>query len=158
MTNFPVHTLDSAPEDSRQALQSLHAAFAMIPNIAGAMTTSPVLISSLVGIFGNVHGGRQFDMSNNRTETGRTCVPGTQRCGRRSADLGQLPVVTAPAATHRPPNRFFAASVTGVYMLTRLPSGSRNWAARLPQGIVFGSRTTCTSAFSLANSASTLST
>ena len=57
MTNFPVHTLDSAPEDSRQALQSLHAAFAMIPNIAGAMTTSPVLISSLVGIFGNVHGG-----------------------------------------------------------------------------------------------------
>src|SRR6516165_6042025 len=29
----------------------------MIPNIAGAMATSPVLISSLVGLFGNVHGG-----------------------------------------------------------------------------------------------------
>ena len=28
-----------------------------IPNIAGAMATSPVLINSLVGIFGNVHGG-----------------------------------------------------------------------------------------------------
>jgi AhpD family alkylhydroperoxidase len=57
MTNFPVHTIDSAPESSRQALQSLQAAFGMIPNIAGAMATSPVLINSLVGLFGNVHGG-----------------------------------------------------------------------------------------------------
>ena len=57
MTNFPVHTLDSAPEHSRQALQTLQAAFGMIPNIAGAMATSPVLINSLVGLFGNVHGG-----------------------------------------------------------------------------------------------------
>jgi AhpD family alkylhydroperoxidase len=57
MTNFPVHTIDSAPERSRQALQSLQAAFGMIPNIAGAMATSPVLINSLVGLFGNVHGG-----------------------------------------------------------------------------------------------------
>jgi AhpD family alkylhydroperoxidase len=57
MTNFPVHTIDSAPEASRQALQSLQAAFGMIPNIAGAMATSPVLINSLVGLFGNVHGG-----------------------------------------------------------------------------------------------------
>jgi hypothetical protein len=38
MTNFPVHTIDSAPE-------------------AGAMATSPVLIKSLVALFGNVHGG-----------------------------------------------------------------------------------------------------
>src|SRR5262249_24354380 len=29
----------------------------MIPNIAGAIATSPVLINSLVGLFGNVHGG-----------------------------------------------------------------------------------------------------
>ncbi len=29
----------------------------MIPNIAAVMATSPVLISSLVGLFGNVHGG-----------------------------------------------------------------------------------------------------
>src|SRR6202021_2789394 len=57
MTHLPVHTLDSAPEHSRQALQSLQAAFGMIPNIAGAMATSPVLIRSLVALFGNVHGG-----------------------------------------------------------------------------------------------------
>jgi alkylhydroperoxidase family enzyme len=57
MTNFPVHTMESAPERSKPALQQLQSAFGMIPNIAGAMATSSVLINSLVGLFGNVHGG-----------------------------------------------------------------------------------------------------
>ena len=57
MTSFPVHTMESAPERSKPALQKLQSAFGMIPNIAGAMATSPVLIKSLVGLFGNVHGG-----------------------------------------------------------------------------------------------------
>ena len=57
MTTFPVHTMESAPERSKPALQQLQSAFGMIPNIAGAMATSPVLINSLVGLFGNVHGG-----------------------------------------------------------------------------------------------------
>jgi alkylhydroperoxidase family enzyme len=57
MTKFPVHTIDSAPERSKPALRQLQSAFGMIPNIAGAMSTSPVLINSLVALFGNVHGG-----------------------------------------------------------------------------------------------------
>jgi AhpD family alkylhydroperoxidase len=57
MTNFPVHTMESAPEGSKPALQQLQSAFGMLPNIAGALATSPVLINSLVGLFGNVHGG-----------------------------------------------------------------------------------------------------
>lgn len=57
MTNFPVHTIESAPERSKPALKQLQSAFGMIPNIAGAMATSPVLINCLVGLFGNVHGG-----------------------------------------------------------------------------------------------------
>ena len=57
MEQFPVYTIDTAPEASKPALQDLHAAFGMIPNIAGAMATSPVLINSLVGLFGRVHGG-----------------------------------------------------------------------------------------------------
>ena len=57
MTNFPVHTIESAPERSKPGLKQLQAAFGMIPNIAGAIATSPVLINSLVGVFGNVHGG-----------------------------------------------------------------------------------------------------
>ena len=57
MRNFPVHTIESAPERSKPALRQLQSAFGMIPNIAGVMATSPVLINSLVGLFGNVHGG-----------------------------------------------------------------------------------------------------
>jgi alkylhydroperoxidase family enzyme len=57
MTNFTVHTIESAPERSKPALKQLQSAFGMIPNIAGAMATSPVLINCLVGLFGNVHGG-----------------------------------------------------------------------------------------------------
>jgi AhpD family alkylhydroperoxidase len=57
MTDFPVHTIESAPERSQPALRQLQGTFGMIPNIVGAMATSPVLINSLVGLFGNVHGG-----------------------------------------------------------------------------------------------------
>jgi alkylhydroperoxidase family enzyme len=57
MTNFPVHTIESAPERSKPALQQLQSAFGMIPNLIGAMSTSPILIDSLVGLFGKVHGG-----------------------------------------------------------------------------------------------------
>src|ERR1700750_3128594 len=57
MQTFPVHTLDSAPEQSRPSLEALKAAFGTIPNIAGAMSTSPVLIGSLVALFQKVHGG-----------------------------------------------------------------------------------------------------
>lgn len=56
MTDFPVHTIDAAPERSKPALRQLQSAFGMIPNILGAMATSPVLINTLVGMFGNVHG------------------------------------------------------------------------------------------------------
>lgn len=57
MQKFPVHTIASAPEQSRPALEALQGAFGMIPNIAGAMATSPVLIDGLVGLFQKVHGG-----------------------------------------------------------------------------------------------------
>ena len=56
MTSFPVHTMESAPERSKPALRQLQSAFGMIPNLVGSMATSPVLINSLVGLFGNVHG------------------------------------------------------------------------------------------------------
>jgi alkylhydroperoxidase family enzyme len=57
VTTFPVRTLESAAERSKPAMQQLQSAFGMIPNLIGAMATSPVLINSLVGLFGNVHGG-----------------------------------------------------------------------------------------------------
>ena len=57
MQNFPVLTIDTAPVKSKPAMQALQGAFGMIPNVAGTMVTSPVLIDSLVDLFGKVHGG-----------------------------------------------------------------------------------------------------
>ena len=57
MTDFPIHTIESAPERSKPAMKQLQSAFGMIPNLIGAISTSPVLIDSLVGLFGKVHGG-----------------------------------------------------------------------------------------------------
>jgi alkylhydroperoxidase family enzyme len=57
MERFPVHTIGSAPEASKSALGGVQARFGIIPNLAGAMATSPVLIQSFVGIFDKVHGG-----------------------------------------------------------------------------------------------------
>ena len=57
MTNFPVHTIEAAPERSKPAMQQLQPTFGMIPNLIATMSTSPLLIDSLVGLFGKVHGG-----------------------------------------------------------------------------------------------------
>jgi alkylhydroperoxidase family enzyme len=57
MTRFPLLTIDTAPEKSKPALRALQGAFGAIPNVAATMATSPVLIDSLVGLFGKVHGG-----------------------------------------------------------------------------------------------------
>ena len=57
MQSFPVLTIDNAPVKSKPALQALQGVFGMIPNVAGTMATSPVLIDSLVALFGKVHGG-----------------------------------------------------------------------------------------------------
>ena len=55
MQNYPIHTITSAPEHSRTALEQLKKAFGVIPNIAAAIANSPKLINSLVGVFQQVH-------------------------------------------------------------------------------------------------------
>jgi len=57
MSRFPVHTFDTAPEASKPSLNDVQARFGMIPNLAAAMATSPVLIQSFIGVFDKVHGG-----------------------------------------------------------------------------------------------------
>jgi AhpD family alkylhydroperoxidase len=57
MQTYPIHTLESAPEKSRPALEGLKKSFGLVPNLAATMSESPVLISSFVGVFANFHGG-----------------------------------------------------------------------------------------------------
>src|SRR5215469_2337973 len=55
MPDYPIHTIASAPENSRTALERLQKAFGVLPNIATAIANSPKLINSLLGVFQQVH-------------------------------------------------------------------------------------------------------
>ena len=55
MPNYPIHTIASAPEGSKSALEQLQKAFGVLPNIAAAIANSPKLVNSLVGVFQQVH-------------------------------------------------------------------------------------------------------
>lgn len=57
MSHYGIHDLESAPEKSRPALESLRHAFGLIPNLAATMAGSPALLGGFVGAFGNFHGG-----------------------------------------------------------------------------------------------------
>jgi alkylhydroperoxidase family enzyme len=57
METFAVYTLDSAPEASKQSLREVRERFNGIPNLAGAMALSPVLIKAFVPLFDRVHSG-----------------------------------------------------------------------------------------------------
>ncbi len=57
MQKFAVHTIESAPEKSRQPLQVLKQKFGFVPNVAGTMAASPVLINAFIGGFASFHGG-----------------------------------------------------------------------------------------------------
>ncbi len=55
MSNYPVHTIESAPAQSKPVLQQLQQAFGLIPNIAATMAVSSVLINGFIGLFERVH-------------------------------------------------------------------------------------------------------
>jgi alkylhydroperoxidase family enzyme len=57
MEEFSVYTIDSAPDASKASLREVQGRFGAIPNLAGAMALSPVLINAFVPIFDQVHGG-----------------------------------------------------------------------------------------------------
>jgi len=55
MPSYPIHTIASAPDDSKSALELLQQTFGVVPNLVAAIANSPKLINSLVGVFQQVH-------------------------------------------------------------------------------------------------------
>jgi alkylhydroperoxidase family enzyme len=55
MPSYPLHSFESAPAQSKPVLQQLQKTFGLIPNIAGKMAESPVLINGFIGLFERVH-------------------------------------------------------------------------------------------------------
>ena len=56
MHTYPIHTMDTAPEGSKAALQGLQQAFGLIPNLAATMAGTPSLVNSFVAAFGQFAG------------------------------------------------------------------------------------------------------
>jgi AhpD family alkylhydroperoxidase len=57
MQSYQIHTVDSAPEGSKQALAGLQQAFGLVPNLAATMASSGPLINSFVAVFGQFAAG-----------------------------------------------------------------------------------------------------
>jgi len=57
MSTYPIHSLDSAPQDFRPFLQGLRQSLGMIPNLAAAMAESPELLKGFLTVRGIYHGG-----------------------------------------------------------------------------------------------------
>jgi hypothetical protein len=55
MLDYPVHTVESAPAQSKPVLRQLQQTFGLIPNIAAKMAASPVLTNGFIGLFERVH-------------------------------------------------------------------------------------------------------
>jgi AhpD family alkylhydroperoxidase len=57
MITYPVHSLESAPADSKPLLHDLKASVGMIPNLAAAMAESPQLLQGFLAVRDIYHGG-----------------------------------------------------------------------------------------------------
>jgi uncharacterized peroxidase-related enzyme len=48
--SFPVHTIDTAPEGSRETLRHVTSTLGMLPNLAAAMAESPTLVKAFFAV------------------------------------------------------------------------------------------------------------
>jgi len=55
MPTYQIHTIASAPEKSKPALEQLQQAFGFLPNLPASIANSPKLVTALVGLFQQVH-------------------------------------------------------------------------------------------------------
>jgi alkylhydroperoxidase family enzyme len=60
MTNYPIHTIDTAPDYAKQPLALLQEAFGFIPGVAAVMANSAPLMSSFFSAFGHFRGDGTF--------------------------------------------------------------------------------------------------
>ncbi len=60
MSQFPIHTLESAPEAARETLRALQRQLGAVPNLAAAMAGSPALLKGFVVLRGLLYDESSF--------------------------------------------------------------------------------------------------
>lgn len=66
VADYPIHTVASAPKESKPALEWLQRAFGVLPNLPATIADSPKLVNSLVGTFQQVHSPGLFTEADNQ--------------------------------------------------------------------------------------------
>ena len=79
MPRIPVHTVDSAPENSRDPLKALEAKFGKVLNIHGEMAHSPVVLQSYAALQNVIGDFGTFDARTR--EAIALTVGNVDRCG-----------------------------------------------------------------------------
>lgn len=92
MARIPVHTLDSAPENSRDQLKALEAKFGKVLNIHGEMAHSPVVLQSYVALQSVIADYGSYDARTGRPSHSRSATS-------TSSPTARPPT---PAAARRP--------------------------------------------------------
>src|SRR5471032_2791731 len=57
MHSFTLHTIESAPANSKPTLHALEQKFGFLPNVMATMAGNPVLLNGFAATFGSFHGG-----------------------------------------------------------------------------------------------------
>jgi AhpD family alkylhydroperoxidase len=60
MTNYPIHTIDTAPDGAKQPLVHIQEVFGFIPGVAATMANSSPLMNSFFSAFGYFRGDGTF--------------------------------------------------------------------------------------------------
>jgi alkylhydroperoxidase family enzyme len=60
MNDYPMQTIDTAPDEARQALVALRQSFGFVPNVAAVMANCLPLITSFFASFGHFRGDGTF--------------------------------------------------------------------------------------------------
>ena len=63
MTNFPTHTIETAPEAAKPLLQGAKSAYSFIPNLLGTMAEAPALLEGYMTLAGIL---RQIQLQRDR--------------------------------------------------------------------------------------------
>ncbi|MEU4243901.1 carboxymuconolactone decarboxylase family protein [Actinoplanes sp. NPDC026619] len=79
MTNYPIHTINTAPDYAKQPIAVLEEAFGFIPAAAAAMANSAPLINSFFSAFGHFRGDGTFSAAERQVLLLTNAV--TNNCG-----------------------------------------------------------------------------
>jgi len=141
MTRVPVHTVESAPEASRDTLKQLEGTFGKVLNIHGAMAHSPVVLDAYAALQHSINELGTFDARTR--EAIALVVAAVDQCGYcqaahtaggKAAGLSQQETIDARRGTSSDPALQALLTVAKEQISDRGNVSDATWQAALDAG------------------------